>query len=232
VKTTIRLLLALAVTVATTAKASAHHCCHRGYSYSMPMAPMGFGMMPMGFGAFPAAPAAIGSGFSMNMAMSGDASMALLMFPLLRGLLDRITPVLSSGALGTGGTEAATILRALEALPRRMNSMESGINQLNRDLADLFDQLGRRPRRTPPSPMGGSSDEVRSTQPSPELLRAEAELKKVMAKIEAGQKEMGVPVRTVKGANPEAELKRLMAEIKARRAEWNAPSPPVAVSSK
>ena len=108
--------------------------------------------------------------------------------------------------------------------------MESSLQQLQQDLADLFRQTNKTPNRL--RPMGGAGEQGRVTPPSPELQRAEAELKRVLANIEAGQKEMGVPVRAAKTSNPEAELKQLLAEIKARQAEWNAPSTPVAVSSK
>src|SRR5947209_4577038 len=112
-------MLALAVPLLATGPASAWHHCRSyatpmtGYAmpmtgYAMPMVPMTGFTMPMSF----AAPSvsftpSLASGAAMNfqMSMTGDASVAALFAPLLRGFLERFLGV-GVGGGGAGRLEA------------------------------------------------------------------------------------------------------------------------------
>src|SRR5207244_1334254 len=85
-KTTMHLVLAVAVILAATANASAWH--HR-QTYTMPMAPMvPMTVLPTTAPFVPTV--ASGAGMSLSMSMQGDATMALMLPLILRGIFERL----------------------------------------------------------------------------------------------------------------------------------------------
>ena len=234
-KTTARLVIALAVIFLTTSKASAHGRMRHGYmapmaGYSMPVAPMMFPpVLPLGLPAFGG-----GAGFSMSMSMQGDASM-IVMLPLLFRLVERIfSPGTATGEgdlrtllerlAGAGGVDPVLrdLLRALAA--RTWGLTEDLIRKVMQDemeclLPRIIDTIRKQLR--PGEGRGDSA--VMDFRPSPELERARAEVRREVAALEAMQKEWAAPVR-VGNRDPQSPVRRELAEIEALQKAWSAPA--------
>jgi len=142
VKTTARLMIALAVTLAATAPAAAWWKRHHYAAPAMPMAPM----MPM-------VPAVAGGGLSMQLSMSGDVSMGLLGGLMLRPLVERFAS-LAAGVGGLADPRIASVERLLglgspdmliamalvqrmeQRMDQRMNATDANVDQLVQDAAE------------------------------------------------------------------------------------------------
>jgi len=217
-KTTVRWVLAVAATLATTATASAHHC--KGYRmYGAPMMPMmGYGVAPMFPVGFPAVGGA-GASMSMSMSLTGDAT---IMAPPLLQFLGRLLAGVGGALSGTDGAGASRLLSNLSPETARvLMLLLLDDPAVQRKLKAILGTEG--------APKTGSAAPV----PSPELRRAEQEFQRVLAQMQTKHKEMSTPTGVAKSSDPQAEYQRLMAEIKAKQAAWSTPaSTPVAVSSK
>jgi hypothetical protein len=192
-KTTIGLFSALAVTLVTTGTASAHGHKMHVPMYPIPFAPVAPGVFPVG-----------GSGFSMNVAMSGDAS-ALIMLPLLARL--------ARGVLGLA-----------EATPQGMTAAEA-----RAILKEFLDTLEKRLKGTEKSGSSTSSGSSSSPTRSRELEKSQGEVQRLLAEIE-GKRGPSAPVRAAKSSDPRAEVQRLLAEIESKASGVKSSSAATAVS--
>jgi hypothetical protein len=204
-KTTTRLLLVAAAPLLTAAPASAW--CHR-HTYSVPVMPaVGFGAMPMmGFGAIPTLPfaglgtlpttVAGGSGFSMQLSMSGDATLALLLPGLFRNLLGPLLGVAPAGGMTdaqmqTLATRFAAALRASGAIPMTAEQAAAIIEGLQKTEKAVQDAI---------KTFKGKDNSGKS---SPELEKARADVRRLV--------KGSTPKNGVSLAQARAEVRRLVA---------------------
>jgi hypothetical protein len=145
VKTTVRLACALGVILLTTANASAFgklRCCRVPAYPTAPFAPVGGG-----------------SSFAMQMSMSGDVSMLMILPALFRAAERLFLPA------EPGGMTEAQVANLLRAEADRIIKALAG-------------------EAKPGKPAGGAS-----LAPSPELERARADVQRQLAAIEAAQRQ-------------------------------------------
>jgi hypothetical protein len=221
VKTIIRSVFALAVALGAASPAFAWHC-HKCCYCCPPPAP--FVPAPFPTGVAPT----VGAGFSMNMAMQGDASLAMLVIPAIGRLL----------GLTTGGTAA--------------NALAPELTRAINDVRTILDRMDREGVRIRP---GARPDGQGSLPLAPGVERTNAEVKRLLDDITVMQKapaparaagntderlqklldEVATLQKAPKAANPEpkrsseAQVKQLLAEISALQAAKKPATPSTTV---